>query len=88
MSLFFIVDEVAIIDEIQLIRDPGRGWAWTRALLGIAANEIHLCGEEAAIDLVSVYFSNLFTFYILHIIFYLQIVILLLIDKCYMSHNG
>lgn len=54
MSLFFIVDEVAIIDEIQLIRDPGRGWAWTRALLGIVANEIHLCGEAAAIDLVIV----------------------------------
>lgn len=44
--------EVAIIDEIQLIRDPTRGWAWTRALLGISADEIHLCGESAAIDLV------------------------------------
>ncbi|XP_015186095.1 PREDICTED: ATP-dependent RNA helicase SUV3 homolog, mitochondrial [Polistes dominula] len=44
--------EVAVIDEIQLLRDPGRGWAWTRALLGIPADEIHLCGETAAIDLV------------------------------------
>lgn len=44
--------EVAVIDEIQMIRDMGRGWAWTRALLGVAANEIHVCGEEAAIDLV------------------------------------
>lgn len=48
----FIVDEVAVIDEIQLMRDPNRGWAWTRALLGIPADEIHLCGEAAAIDLV------------------------------------
>ncbi|XP_012343051.2 ATP-dependent RNA helicase SUV3 homolog, mitochondrial [Apis florea] len=46
------VYEVAIIDEIQLIRDPTRGWAWTRALLGLAANEIHLCGESAAIPLI------------------------------------
>ncbi|XP_012281480.1 ATP-dependent RNA helicase SUV3 homolog, mitochondrial isoform X2 [Orussus abietinus] len=44
--------EVAVIDEIQLMRDPGRGWAWTRALLGIPADEIHVCGESAAIDLV------------------------------------
>lgn len=44
--------EVAIIDEIQMIRDPSRGWAWTRALLGLAADEVHLCGEEAALDLV------------------------------------
>lgn len=29
------IDEVAVIDEIQMIRDPSRGWAWTRALLGL-----------------------------------------------------
>ncbi|EZA53186.1 ATP-dependent RNA helicase SUV3-like protein, mitochondrial [Ooceraea biroi] len=44
--------EVAVIDEIQLTRDSYRGWAWTRALLGIPADEIHLCGEAAAIELV------------------------------------
>ncbi|EFO26445.2 hypothetical protein LOAG_02037 [Loa loa] len=44
--------EVAVIDEIQMLRDQSRGWAWTRALLGIAAEEIHLCGEEAAVDIV------------------------------------
>ncbi|CAL1261875.1 unnamed protein product [Larinioides sclopetarius] len=44
--------EVAVIDEIQMIKDPGRGWAWTRALLGLCAEEIHICGEGAAIDLV------------------------------------
>lgn len=25
---------MAVIDEIQMIKDPSRGWAWTRALLG------------------------------------------------------
>lgn len=41
-----------MIDEIQLLQDPQRGWAWSRALLGISAKEIHLCGEAAAIPLV------------------------------------
>ncbi|KAG8435280.1 hypothetical protein GDO86_013289 [Hymenochirus boettgeri] len=45
--------EVAVIDEIQMIRDPSRGWAWTRALLGLCAEEIHICGEAAAINLVT-----------------------------------
>ncbi|CAF1155963.1 unnamed protein product [Didymodactylos carnosus] len=44
--------EVAVIDEIQMMRDAQRGWAWTRALLGLRAKEIHLCGEASAINLV------------------------------------
>ncbi|XP_060528380.1 ATP-dependent RNA helicase SUV3 homolog, mitochondrial [Cylas formicarius] len=44
--------EVAVIDEIQMIKDQQRGWAWTRALMGVMAEEIHLCGEPGAIDLV------------------------------------
>lgn len=44
--------EVAVIDEIQMIRDPSRGWAWTRALLGLCAEEIHVCGEPAAIEFI------------------------------------
>ncbi|XP_048407183.2 ATP-dependent RNA helicase SUPV3L1, mitochondrial [Stegostoma tigrinum] len=44
--------EIAVIDEIQMIKDPSRGWAWTRALLGLCAEEIHICGEAAAINLV------------------------------------
>jgi len=44
--------EVAVIDEIQVIKDYQRGWAWTRALLGIQAEEIHVCGENATIDLI------------------------------------
>ena len=26
--------EVAVIDEIQMLRDEQRGWAWLRAFLG------------------------------------------------------
>lgn len=44
--------EVAVIDEIQLLRDPGRGWAWTRAFLGLLADEVHVCGEAGAAGLL------------------------------------
>jgi len=33
--ILLLTDEVAVIDEIQMIRDAQRGWAWTRALLGL-----------------------------------------------------
>ncbi|WP_297437187.1 helicase-related protein [uncultured Clostridium sp.] len=38
------VYDIAVIDEIQMINDMQRGDAWTRAVLGIPANEIHICG--------------------------------------------
>ncbi|ORC93660.1 putative ATP-dependent RNA helicase [Trypanosoma theileri] len=44
--------DVGVIDEVQMISDRDRGWAWTRALLGLPAREIHLCGEERAITLI------------------------------------
>lgn len=44
--------EVAVIDEIQMIGCRYRGWAWTQALLGVNAGELHLCGEERTIPLI------------------------------------
>ncbi|KAG2378346.1 hypothetical protein C9374_008489 [Naegleria lovaniensis] len=44
--------DVAVIDEIQLITDSDRGWSWTRALLGVRAKEVHLCGEGRVLKLV------------------------------------
>ncbi|CAG8626965.1 3082_t:CDS:2 [Racocetra fulgida] len=44
--------DVAVIDEIQMISDQQRGWAWTQALLGLQAKEIHICGEPSAVPLV------------------------------------
>ena len=37
---------------MQMIGDDSRGWAWTRALQGLPAREIHLCGDASAIELV------------------------------------
>ncbi|XP_027358140.1 DExH-box ATP-dependent RNA helicase DExH18, mitochondrial isoform X2 [Abrus precatorius] len=44
--------DVAIIDEIQMMADRHRGYAWTRALLGLKADEIHLCGDPSVLDIV------------------------------------
>ncbi|XWS13679.1 hypothetical protein CRYUN_Cryun36dG0059000 [Craigia yunnanensis] len=42
----------AVIDEIQMLGCKTRGFSFTRALLGIAADELHLCGDAAAIPLI------------------------------------
>lgn len=44
--------DVAVIDEIQVIGSEDRGWAWTQALLGVQAAEVHLCGEERAVPII------------------------------------
>ncbi len=48
--------EVAVIDEIQMIKDDERGAAWTRALLGVKSAEVHVCGainsKELLIDIL------------------------------------
>jgi len=44
--------EVAIIDEIQMIDDYQRGAAWTRAILGVRCNEVHVCGSLNSKDLI------------------------------------
>lgn len=46
------VYNVAIIDEIQMIADSQRGWAFTQALLGCNAEKLYLCGETAARPLI------------------------------------
>lgn len=45
--------DVAVIDEIQMISDFQRGNAWTHALLGLQAKEIHLCGDQRSLQLIS-----------------------------------
>ncbi len=44
--------DVAVIDEIQMLGSPDRGWAWTQAVLGVRARQLHLCGEERVVPLV------------------------------------
>lgn len=48
----FMEFDVAVIDEIQMIADETRGYAWTTAVLGVNAKEVHLCGEETALPVI------------------------------------
>jgi hypothetical protein len=43
---------VGVLDEAQLLGDASRGWAWTRVLLGLPADELHLCGDAAVLPLL------------------------------------
>ncbi|KAI8010632.1 hypothetical protein LOK49_LG06G02987 [Camellia lanceoleosa] len=44
--------DCAVIDEIQMLGCRTRGFSFTRAILGISANELHLCGDAAAVPLI------------------------------------
>lgn len=45
---------ISCLPQIQMIGDRDRGWGWTRALLGLPAKEIHVCGDPAALPLLQV----------------------------------
>lgn len=45
--------EVAVIDENQMIGSIDRGSSWTRAVLGIPAEELHVCGSDNMVELVA-----------------------------------
>ncbi|KAF8822263.1 hypothetical protein IE077_004139 [Cardiosporidium cionae] len=52
MAPLNLLFDVAIIDEMQLIADSQRGAAWTRALLGLQAKHVHLCGDTRFVSLI------------------------------------
>lgn len=45
--------DIAVIDEGQMIGDDQRGGAWTRAILGVCADEIHICSDESCVELIT-----------------------------------
>jgi hypothetical protein len=54
IEMFNPVDsgECVIIDEAQMLADPDRGWAWTRAMMEAEAPEIHVIGPTTARGLI------------------------------------
>ena len=50
--------DVAVIDEIQMIDDSQRGDAWSRAVLGVRAKEIHICGALNAKNILIKIFND------------------------------
>ncbi len=41
--------DCALIDEVQLILDKGRGWAWTQVIVGMPAKKLIMTGSEECI---------------------------------------
>ncbi|KAG8062564.1 hypothetical protein GUJ93_ZPchr0003g18573 [Zizania palustris] len=44
--------QCAIIDEIQMVGCRSRGFSFTRALLGLCSDELHICGDPAVVPLI------------------------------------
>ncbi len=44
--------DVAVIDEVQMLADRDRGWAWTAALMGVPARTVYLLGAPEVRPLV------------------------------------
>ena len=44
--------EVAVIDEVQMLSDPDRGWAWTNAIFGVNAKTVYLVGAPQSENLL------------------------------------
>jgi ATP-dependent RNA helicase SUPV3L1/SUV3 len=44
--------EMVIIDEAQMLADPDRGWAWTRALMEAQSPDIHIIAPPTAKNLI------------------------------------
>lgn len=44
--------DVCVIDEIQMIGDRDRGWAWANALIGAPAKKVILTGSNDALNVV------------------------------------
>ena len=43
---------VAVIDEAQMLSDDQRGHAWTRAIMGVYADEVHICCAPLALPII------------------------------------
>ena len=52
MANFQVDVDVCVIDEVQMIDDPDRGWAWANAIIGIPAKEVIMTGSEDALEAV------------------------------------
>lgn len=44
--------DLVVLDEIQMMASLDRGRAWTNALLGVRAREVHVCGEPRSLPLL------------------------------------
>jgi ATP-dependent RNA helicase SUPV3L1/SUV3 len=51
--------DVAIIDEVQMLEDIDRGWAWVNAIIGTPAKKVIMTGSVNALDAIKAIASYL-----------------------------
>lgn len=51
--------DVAVIDEIQMLQDPQRGWAWTAAVMGVPAADVFICGSACVLPVLKALTAHL-----------------------------
>ena len=44
--------DISIIDEVQMLEDPDRGWAWVNAIIGSPARKVIMTGSVNALDAI------------------------------------
>lgn len=44
--------DCVVIDEIQMIKDENRGWAWTQAVIGAPSKNVILTGSDEVLSLI------------------------------------
>lgn len=52
MLNFNLEVDVCVIDEVQMLADDDRGWAWVNAILGSPASKVIMTGSVNALDIV------------------------------------
>lgn len=77
--------DVAIIDEMQLIGDSSRGWAFTQAFLGLQADVIYVCGSLSMKPVVEALCNN--TNDIMEIVYHERLLPLKISDQAIATYN-
>ncbi len=52
MLNFNIDVDVCVIDEVQMINDRDRGWAWANAIIGAPAKNVYMTGSPDALEAI------------------------------------
>lgn len=52
MINFDLEVDVCVIDEVQMLEDEDRGWAWVNAILGSPAKKVIMTGSVNALDII------------------------------------
>ena len=52
MLNFELPSDICVIDEVQMLGDVDRGWAWVNAIIGAPANKVIMTGSVNALDAI------------------------------------